>query len=183
MLNDYSSFNGKFKLPENALTGEFTIETTEFDGEANFNVEEYKRPKFYVEFDTLKSTYRLNDTIKITGYAKAYAGNAIDGAQVKFNVSRTAQFPYPWLFWRTSRPYSSPQQIADSIITTDENGRFEISFIAKPDASIDKNTEPVFDFEIEIAVTDINGETREKNTSISVGYKSLLLQLNVPEDS
>jgi hypothetical protein len=38
-------------------------------------VEEYKRPKFYVDYDTIKGTYKVNDKIKVTGFAKAYAGN------------------------------------------------------------------------------------------------------------
>ncbi len=180
-LNEYGSFSGKFKIPVNVLTGEFSIETVDFDGQASFNVEEYKRPQFYVEFDTLKSTYRLGDTIKITGHAKAYAGNNIDGAQVKFNVQRNTRFIYDWMFWYRPRPRSQKQQIADGIITSDANGKFEISFIAKPDLSIDKNTDPVFDFSVEASVTDINGETREQTTNISVGYKSLMLLLNVPE--
>ncbi len=180
-LNEYGSFSGKFVLPQNALTGEFSIETLDFmEGEAEFNVEEYKRPTFYVEFDTLKGSYRLNDTIKVTGYAKAYAGNNIDNAKVSYNIQRSANFPYPYLFWKIRRPYSGSVEIADSIISIDANGKFEISFVATPDSSVDRKTEPVFDFEIELSVTDANGETREAKTSINIAYKSMVLQVNVP---
>ena len=179
-LNEYGSFSGKFKLPENELTGEFSISTIDFGGDISFNVEEYKRPKFYIDYDTLKSTCRLGDTIKITGYAKAYAGNSIDGAQVKFNVQRNTRFIYDWMFWYRPRPRSTSQQIADGVVTTDANGKFEISFVAQPDLSVDKSTDPVFDFSVEASVTDINGETREKNTTVSVGYKSLMLDVSVP---
>ncbi|HRI20203.1 MAG TPA: alpha-2-macroglobulin family protein, partial [Panacibacter sp.] len=180
-FNEYGSFSGKFTLPVNVLTGQFIIAPGLFNGNANFSVEEYKRPKFYVEFDTLKSAYRLNDTIKITGHAKAYAGNNIDGAQVKFNVQRNTRFNNPWMFWRSIRPVSRPQQIAQGVVTTGADGKFEITFIAKPDAAIESDTDPVFDFAIEANVTDINGETRDGNTSLSVGYKSMQLRLNVPE--
>ncbi len=180
-FNEFGSFSGKFMLPQNVLTGNFSIVTNTFNGNANFSVEEYKRPKFYVEFDTLKTTYRLNDTIKITGHAKAYAGNNIDGGQVKFNVQRNTRFMYPWMFWRSIRPVSRPQQITEGTVTTDADGKFEITFIAGADESINKNTDPVFDFAVEANVTDINGETRDGNTNISIGYKSLQLQLNIPE--
>ena len=180
-FNEYGSFSGSFKLPQNVLTGDFNIQTSTFSGNANFSVEEYKRPKFYVEFDTLKTTYRLNDTIKITGHAKAYAGNNIDGAKVKFNVQRNTRFINPWMFWRSIRPVSRPQQIANGNVTTDADGKFEIVFAASADASVDKSTDPVFDFSIEANVTDINGETRDGNTALSVGYKSLQLQINIPE--
>ncbi|SFP59042.1 TonB-dependent outer membrane receptor, SusC/RagA subfamily, signature region [Parafilimonas terrae] len=180
MLNEYGSFAGKFLLPENVLTGEFSIETLDFDGEAEFNVEEYKRPTFYVEFDTLKGSYRLNDTITVTGIVKSYAGSNIDNARISYNIQRTANFPYSYLFWRTRMPYSSETQIADSIISTDVNGVFKISFVSKPDSSIEKQTEPLFNFKIELSATDANGETRESSTSVMVGYKSMVVQANVP---
>ena len=54
-VNEYGSFSGKFRLPQNALTGEFSIDSYDFmDGEIEFNVEEYKRPTFYMEFDGIK---------------------------------------------------------------------------------------------------------------------------------
>ncbi|QEC69671.1 alpha-2-macroglobulin [Panacibacter ginsenosidivorans] len=179
-LNEYGSFTGKFKIPQNTLTGNFSIVAETLQGFAGISVEEYKRPKFYVEFDTLKSAYKLNDTIIITGYAKSYAGNVMDNATVKFNVQRNTRFLYPWMFWKISWPRGNAQQIADGIIKTDATGKFEISFIAKPDNSIDKATEPVFDFSIEAAVTDMSGETREGKSSVSVGYKSLQLSVAVP---
>jgi uncharacterized protein YfaS (alpha-2-macroglobulin family) len=65
-------------------------------GSESFSVEEYKRPKFYVEFDTLKGSYALNESVTVKGFAKAYAGNNIDGASVKFRVVRKTRFPYYW---------------------------------------------------------------------------------------
>lgn len=179
-LNEYGSFAGTFKIPQSVLTGNFSLVTETYQGYANISVEEYKRPKFYVEFDTLKAAYKLNDTITITGYAKAYAGNSMDGATVKFNVQRNTRFLYPWMFWKIGRPSGRSQQIANGTITTDATGKFEISFAAKPDNNVDKSTEPVFDFNIEATVTDNSGETREGNTSVSVGYKSLQLSIAVP---
>lgn len=179
-LNEYGSFAGKFLLPQTALTGEFSIETLEFDGETEFNVEEYKRPTFYVEFDTLKGSYRLDDTIWVTGIVKSYAGSNINNARISYNIQRTANFSYSYLFWRTRVPYSSETQIADSSISTDANGVFKINFVAKPDSSIEKQTEPLFNFKIELSATDATGETRESSTSVMVGYKSMVVQANVP---
>lgn len=179
-MNDYGSFTGKFKIPENVLTGDFSIAATGFNGMASLNVEEYKRPTFYVNFDTLKNTYRLGDTIKISGKALSYAGNAADGATVKFTVQRNTRFIYDWMFWRYPHPRSAPQQITNGTVVTDENGMFEISFIAKADMLVDKHTDPVFDFTVDASVTDTKGETRDAKTAVSIGYKSLQLQLNVP---
>lgn len=179
--NEYGSFSGNFKIPQNVLTGRFKIEAAEYDNsEKSFSVEEYKRPKFYVEFEKLKGSYQINDSITITGVAKAYAGNTIDNATVKFTVNRNARFIYDW-YWRGGyRPRSSNTVITDSIIKTDAAGKFKITFKALPDEAVDKNTDPLFDFSITADVTDTNGETRSSNTTVTVGYKSLILNLTAP---
>jgi uncharacterized protein YfaS (alpha-2-macroglobulin family) len=183
LLNEYGSFNGKFRLPENKLNGEFSIEVDDYENSSvDFSVEEYKRPKFYTEFDTLKGSYRVGDSVSITGFAKAYAGNNIDGAKVKYHVTRVARFIYSWMFWRWPQPSSQSLEITNGEITTDANGKFVIKFAAIPDLSIDKNTDPVFDYKVEADVTDINGETRSGNLTVPVGYKSLNLQINLPQD-
>ncbi len=179
--NDYGSFSGNFKIPQNVLTGRFKIVADNFDNsEKGFSVEEYKRPKFYVEFEKLKGSYTINDSITITGFAKAYAGNTIDNATVKFTVNRNARFMYDW-YWRGGyRPRSSNTVITDSIIKTDAAGKFSITFKAIPDEAVDKKTDPLFDFSITADVTDTNGETRNSNTTVAVGYKSLILSLTAP---
>ncbi|MEO6456575.1 MAG: MG2 domain-containing protein, partial [Ginsengibacter sp.] len=181
-FNEYGSFNGKFRLPENQLNGEFTITAGDFDNSSTaFSVEEYKRPKFYAEFEKVKGTYRVNDKIKITGFAKAYAGNNIDGANVKYRVTRVARFLYPWMFWRWPMPQTHPLEITHGEIETGVDGKFSIEFEAIPDLSIDKKTDPVFDYKVEADVTDINGETRSTSATVPVGYKALDLKLTLPQ--
>ena len=181
LLNEYGSINGKFRLPENKLNGEFGISVGDFENAStSFSVEEYKRPKFYTEFEKVKGTYRVNDKIKITGFAKAYAGNNIDGANVKYRVTRVARFLYPWMFWRWPMPNTQPLEITNGEIKTGTDGKFAIEFEAIPDLSIDKNTDPVFDYKIEADVTDINGETRSASTTVPIGYKALDLQITLP---
>ena len=48
----------------------FSIYTKKDNGNASFRVEEYKRPKFYVDYEPIKGTYKVNDKIKITGLPK-----------------------------------------------------------------------------------------------------------------
>ncbi len=182
LLNEFGSFNGKFKIPENKLNGEFEIEVEDYQNSSeSFSVEEYKRPKFYTEFEKVKGSYRINDTIQITGFAKAYAGNNIDGAKVNYRVRRVARFLYPWMFWSKGFPQTSPLEISNGDITTDADGKFLIRFAAIPDLSLDPKTDPVFDYQIEANVTDINGETRSGDITVPVGYKSLNLQIGLPQ--
>ena len=39
------------------------------NGQANFNVEEYKRPKFQVALDPPKTAAKLNDKVSLAGHA------------------------------------------------------------------------------------------------------------------
>ncbi len=178
--NEFGSFSGKFQLPQTGLNGGFSIYTRKDEGNASFHVEEYKRPKFYVDYEPLKGTYKVNDKIKIIGTAKAYAGNNIDGAMVKYRVVRQPRFLYPWLFWRGWYPPSAPMEIAHGEATTDQDGKFIVEFTAIPDLKLDKKLDPVFDYTVYADVTDINGETRSGEQNITVGYKALILKTTIP---
>jgi hypothetical protein len=178
--NEFGSFNAKFQLPQSGMNGQFTIYTRPDNGNAGFKVEEYKRPKFYVDYEPIKGTYKVNDKIKITGFAKAYAGNNIDGASVKYRVVRQPRYIYDWLFWRWWQPPTNEMEIAHGEVKTDKDGKFMVEFTAIPDLTIDKKFEPVFDYTVYADVTDINGETRSGEQMVSVSYKSLMLVANIP---
>ena len=180
--NEFGSYTGSFKIPPQGLNGEFQLSSDGLQGEASFSVEEYKRPKFYADFEKIKSAYRINDSISVTGFAKAYAGNNIDGATVTFRVVRKPRFIYPWLYRQIGIPRSNEMEITNGIITTTTEGKFVIRFKAIPDLSIDKKLEPVFDYEVRADITDINGEVRSAKTTIPVSYKALQLQLSLPGD-
>lgn len=178
--NEYGSFFGKLRLPQSGLNGNFTLTMKDENGTAYFSMEEYKRPKFYVDYEKIKGAYKVNDNIKVTGMAKAYAGNNIDGAKVKYRVVRQPRFIYPWMFWRWWQPPVKEMEIAHGEIQTDKDGKFIIEFAAIPDLTVDKKFDPVFDYTVFADVTDVNGETRTGQTMLTVGYKSLLLQTNLP---
>ncbi|MBK7291374.1 MAG: hypothetical protein IPI78_14685 [Chitinophagaceae bacterium] len=52
------------------MNGQFSIYTKKDGGNIGFKVEEYKRPKFFVDYEPIKGTYKVNDKIKVTGVAK-----------------------------------------------------------------------------------------------------------------
>jgi len=177
--NDYGSVNGTFTAPQGVLNGQMSIANE--SGKIYFSVEDYKRPKFEVTFNPVKGSYKLNEALTIIGNAKAYAGNAIDNAKVKYRVVRAVKYPYWGFWWRWIYPQSAEMEIKNGFITTDENGEFEIEFKAIPDLSIDKKFKPVFNYMVYADVTDINGETHSAEESIAVGYKTLLLNVDIPE--
>ncbi|TPV34196.1 alpha-2-macroglobulin [Paucihalobacter ruber] len=173
--NEFGSVSGSFILPSNTLTGEFSIEIDADDidiyHEVYFSVEEYKRPKFEANFQPITETFRVNDSIKVTGEAKAYAGSNITNAKVQYRVVRTVQFPR----WYGFRPpyYAQSQEITFGETQTDANGKFDVMFKAIPDESVDKTHQPVFTYEVTADITDINGETRSTQTIVKVGYHAM----------
>ncbi len=180
--NEYGAVSGNFSLPQHLLTGSFSLTTEDGSGSVHFSVEEYKRPKFFTEVGVPTESFRFNDTVAVSGFAKAYAGNVVDGAKVSYRVYRTARFPHPWWFYRIALPRTERIEIANGETTTDHEGKFFIQFAAIPDLSISKELDPIFNYTVEADVTDINGETRSASALVPVGYKSLVLGISVPSD-
>ncbi|HMX40218.1 MAG TPA: MG2 domain-containing protein, partial [Saprospiraceae bacterium] len=61
--NEFGTFHGAFTAPSGGLMGNMSIRCDELDGGANFNVEEYKRPKFEVSTLPIQQAFRVNDKI------------------------------------------------------------------------------------------------------------------------
>ncbi|MGV8945737.1 MAG: MG2 domain-containing protein, partial [Lutibacter sp.] len=191
--NEFGSFSGEFILPTQGLTGNYAIEVekgskenklSNLTGEYNYSsteisVEEYKRPKFEVEFKPVTETYKINDTITVNGSAIAFAGSHITNAKVIYRVHRKVQYP-KWYYWyRPIFPTSKAQEIGHGEMITDAQGNFNISFKAIPDKSIDAANLPIFIYEVTADITDINGETRSTTTEIKVGYHALVAEIKI----
>ncbi|MEI7500498.1 MAG: alpha-2-macroglobulin family protein, partial [Bacteroidota bacterium] len=177
--NEFGSFNGSFSVPLGVLLGQMTISNE--SGSVGFSVEEYKRPTFEVACDQLEGNYRLGETITVTARAVAFAGNAIDGATVKYRVVRSASFPFWDRAWRRPMQASPQAEITSGNAFTDSTGKYSFTFKAIPDPTTDKETRPVFDFTIYADVTDINGETQSVQQTVSVGYNAMLIGINITE--
>jgi hypothetical protein len=105
----------------------------------------------------------------------------LNNAAVVYRVTRQTRFPWPWRFDKYVFPLSEDMEITHGQTTSDEAGKFSISFVAIPDSSTDKKFDPVFDYVVSIDITDQGGETRSGQNSLSLGYKALNLQLDVTE--
>jgi len=175
--NAFGTFSGTFIAPTGGLNGYIRIGNE--SGSHSFRMEEYKRPKFEVKVNQPKEQYRVNDTVSVSGTAISYSGVPLDGAEVKYRVTRTARFPYPWLCWGWF-PQSQPKQVAFGTATSDASGVFQIAFEAQPDPLIKATYKPVFSYQIEVDVTDQSGEMQTGNTSVSVGYHSLNIDIDLP---
>ena len=181
VTNDYGSFNGSFTAPTGVLNGKMTI--SDKSGSVIITVEEYKRPKFEVVFEAVTGSYKLNEIVNITGKAQAFSGNNIDNARVRYSVVRKVFYPYRYFgFWDfIPFPETSSMEITNGETMTDEYGKFSISFKAISDNSVSSSYKPVFNYTVYADVTDINGETQSSETTVSVGYTALFIDLGVKD--
>ncbi len=179
----FGSFHGQFTAPMGTLTGSMRLE--EKFGSRGVQVEEYKRPTFEVLFPTNDTASAmaapvLNALATVHGQATSYAGVPLDHAEVKWSVTRSARMPW-WAggFWLSFIPWGAPTQVASGTAETDASGNFAIPFLAEADRAISPDAEPIFTFSVEASITDVNGETQSNSTSLSVGYRSIDIALNL----
>lgn len=177
--NEYGSFNGSFTAPQGLLTGQMHI--SDGHGTVYFSVEEYKRPKFETDFNPVKGSYKINDEITVSGFAKAYAGNVIDGAKVSYRVIRKVNYPYWWWWYRPYYNRGGDLEILNGETVTNDTGAYIIKFKALADESVAKESQATYQYEILADVTDINGETHSTSSYVTVGYQAL--QLNISNDA
>ncbi|MFZ2955965.1 MAG: alpha-2-macroglobulin family protein [Candidatus Ozemobacteraceae bacterium] len=174
--NAYGSFSGSFTAPgPGRLLGQMSLWAEHFNGNGNFRVEEYKRPKFKVTLEQPAEGGKLNERITVKGLALAFTGAAIDGAKIKYRVTREARLP-DWCWWCPVRP-AGAQEISHGVAVTDGNGGFSVTFTAKPDRSIPEKDQPTFIYRVSADVTDSAGETRSAEQSVRLGYAALELGL------
>ena len=175
------SFNGFFTIPIGGLNGQMTIKSK--TGSIQILVENYKLPTFEVVFDSLTGQPKLGDNISITGSAMGYAGNAVDGAEVKYRVIRKVNFPWPYyrVFSWFPPNIKNDLEITNGVVTTSSLGKFSVQFDAIADNNISLKTDPVFTYEIITEVTDITGEVQTGQTSVKIGTKSVILDIEIPE--
>jgi uncharacterized protein YfaS (alpha-2-macroglobulin family) len=183
--NDFGSFSGSFTAPRDRLAGRmFLLVQGDAPGQIQFNVEEYKRPKFQVTLDAPKEAPKLNGPVTLTGKAVGYSGAAVGGAKVVFHVSRQVRWPlwfHEYYWWRMPPNAGNSQEIAHGTAVTGADGTLTITFPARPDLSVPEKDEPTFHFSVTADVTDTTGETRSADRTVNVGYTALQANLSADE--
>ncbi|HTB06642.1 MAG TPA: alpha-2-macroglobulin family protein, partial [Bacteroidia bacterium] len=178
----YGAVSGMFVLPMGLLNGQMRI-TNEY-GTVYIHVEDYKRPKFYVNMDTVKGNYRLGEKVTVTGSAKGYNGASIDGASVKYSITRRSGWSYWWYGYFWDDYYSSNSastQIASGTVMSNDTGGFVINFNAAPDLNVSKRYRSSFIYTVSVDVTDENGETHSSQTDVKVSYAAVNLDVQIPQ--
>ncbi|MCP4123375.1 MAG: hypothetical protein GY751_16605 [Bacteroidetes bacterium] len=179
--NEFGSFHGSFNAPTGGLMGRMTIQGP--GGQANLQVEEYKRPTFEVILDTLEGSYSLDEDVTVTGKAVSYAGAALQDAAVKYRVVRQVRYPWwGWGYYRRGPVASNSKEIAHGEAATGQDGSFKIIFNAEPDRSVSRDDKPQFRYTVYVDIVDLSGETRSGEKNVNLGYVGLNLNLDYNKD-
>ena len=154
------------------------------NSQTSVRVEEYKRPTFEVKVDPVRGSYKLGEPVSVSAMAKTFAGAVVDGASVRYRVVRRQRPRWRWWDWYGPGgrvPNGGREsEIANGVLTTDATGAVSLTFVAQPDGSVNRVTDPSFNFVITFDVTDQTGETRSAEQTLTIGYSALTATLDLP---
>lgn len=175
---EFGSYHGSFVLPKGNLNGAFYLNT---DGEIpvfkEFSVEEYKRPKFEVNFEPVKEEYKYGQTIELKGKATTFSGIALNNTKVNYEIKKQN------IRWRYFGWYPQGNDNENSILgetDTNEKGEFIIRIELKEDEQL--TGIQIDNYAINASVTDINGETQSAETQLKVASVSHYIKADEIKD-
>ncbi|MEQ9065055.1 MAG: alpha-2-macroglobulin family protein [Vicingaceae bacterium] len=176
--DEFGAYQGTFPLPSGGLSGQYRLS----DGASThyISVEEYKRPSFRIEADSMKGSYRLGETVRISGKAENWNGIPLQLASGTFRISRQQMLAYSSYYGFRPFPSTSPTEISQGSFKTDQNGKWIIDFKASSDRSKKKESETYY-FNVELIITDVNEESQKMSINIPVSNRSLFLSLNTKD--
>lgn len=170
--NDYGTFNGQFILPATGLNGTYFL-STDF-GSTAFQVEEYRRPTFEVQFDKSERSYSFGDSIRVSGRVLTFSGTPVNDATVRCHIVRKEEMFY---WWR--HPALPEKVISQTDLTTRSDGSFELTFFA--DQAGIKDPKRILAYTIQADATDQNGETRSNQFTVRISETNLLISCPIPK--
>jgi hypothetical protein len=173
--NDFGSYNGSFTLPNGKLNGQFTLKVE--DGTKEFQVEEYKRPKFEVTFEPIKGEYKYGETVELKGKAMMFSGVALSNSTVNYEIKKQ-NIRWRYFYWYP-RANDNENSILGEVKTNDK-GEFTIKIALKKDEKIEGIQ--IDNFEVNASVTDINGETQSATKNFKVSSVSHYINIaDIPD--
>ncbi len=171
--NDFGTAAFEFLLPESAEPGRYQIICKENDESTVIvQVEEYKRPTFFVETEVTAERYTLGDTVVIAGQAQTFSGIPVQNAHIAYQIHcRNSLFFY--------HPAGIWDEVKSDTLTTDNNGRFELP-VALSATDFEHNSR-MLEYRLTATVTNNTGETQQGSSTLRITKNSFALIGEVPE--
>ncbi|WP_044262675.1 alpha-2-macroglobulin family protein [Saccharicrinis fermentans] len=172
--NEYGTFSGSFTIPTGLLNGRFSLRCNY--AYQTIRVEEYKRPTFEINYRPITHTYGFNDSVKIKGSAKAYAGYPISHAQISYRISRKTESRWQWYHHHFEQ---EDKVISVGNTTTDKDGDFTVAYFTADHDIKDRNQ--IYAYHLTVDITDDSGETKTATHILRVSQSPLLIKANLPD--
>ena len=187
----FGAVEAAFTAPVTGLSGPHRIAVSLPDpggitvhGGTTVRVEAYKRPRFEVTFDGLDGTPALGDTVRLRAAARAFAGTALAGAEVRWRVTREPHWPiWCWTGYGPFRPGGrGAAEMAQGRAVADDEGGFTVAFPALPgEDNFTRGPRPHWRYRIRADVTDAAGETRGADHELTIGPAALRVAISGTE--
>lgn len=166
--NSFGATSGEFVVPVGLMSGNFSIRTKE--GSVYFRVEEYKRPTFEITFDKIDKSYKFDEPVELKGKVESFSGVPIQDAEVSYNITRQKSMWWRWI--------ENSEQYENGAVATDDKGGFVINFTPKSYDEPDNRF--LYTFNVEVTVTDINGESQTASYPVRVSNISMHINIEMP---
>lgn len=162
---------GAFTLPADRLNGTFRLRFRAADRATHtcaIDVSEYRIPTFHVDLSGNEATRTARADISIGGTAATYTGLPIARRPVTLTLRRRT-----WRGWlRSGRDEA---WVADTTLTTDADGHFEMVYpatiFAENDTTTDGARRQYHTYVVAATVTDAAGESHEATTTFHIGRR------------
>jgi len=162
--NEFGSVSGKFVIPSYAI-GNYYLECSDYYGTYPIKVEQYKRPKFYIELNEIPTTNVLDSINVLSGKVMTYSGFPLQHSKISYSIRNEEQRMF-------GASLSSNDFSHQGSVVTDSLGNFIIKFIPK------HKGQDINYYKLSMSVSDINGETHIKEKSFSVALYPNNLTIN-----
>ncbi|MFZ2189066.1 MAG: MG2 domain-containing protein [Candidatus Moraniibacteriota bacterium] len=173
-LSEYGAIDDTFSLPPDVEVGEYYLaikregSSDENDGytQANFSVQEFRKPEYSLDIEPEKEVYIVGDEMRFTIKGEYFSGEALGGEKVSYAVKSNNFYEYDYLDSKENALNSKYQYyggyagrlISEAEVVLDQNGEAEIVVAAQvPDGAVGNQVvsfevnfekgggEPVFD--------------------------------------
>jgi len=167
---------GDFMIPENIIPGRASIRVvSDSDSDYDFsvysylNIESFRQPKFEIMMDRLPGEKLLDRSFEVSGKAMSLTGVPVDGAMVSWTASVSSYQVHPFCIQDDRGNY----RLDSGELETAADGSFRFS-LKVPSGILYQESGMVT---VNVMVTDVNGETHDKNMSFDVGGGKRMIEI------
>ncbi len=160
ITNAFGSFSGEFEIPGTGLLGQYQLTMPDATCYATFKVEEYKRPVFEVEIDSIGKPAAIGDEIEVQLTATAFSGEPIDDATVEWTVERSGDL------------------LKTQQLTTAEKGKSVLKFVAEGTDEQDR----IISYHVSAKVVGPSGESVDASWGIGLGSTDFNAQVVIDDE-